>query len=314
MILVVSHRGDEHARAVLAALRRRGAPSRLLDLSRFPTELALTIPAGGERGGALLAPRRGTPLRLEEVRSVWWRRPLPFVLHDDLRGEARRIHAWREARAAFAGLWRSLDARWVNEPAREEAAAAKPWQLALAGRLGLRVPRTCITSDPARARAFVERLRPGRAVFKSLQATRADWRTTRLVGTKELRGLEVVRYAPVIFQEYVEPGADVRVTAVGRRLFAAAIHVADLEDPTDFRPGYDRARVEPIRLPGELSARLRRLLSALGLTYAAIDLRRDRAGRYHFLEVNPSGQWLFVEERTGQPITEAMARLLATGR
>lgn len=30
-----------------------------------------------------------------------------------------------------------------------------------------------------------------------------------------------------------------------------------------------------------------------------------------FLEVNPSGQWLFVERRTGLPITEALAALLA---
>jgi glutathione synthase/RimK-type ligase-like ATP-grasp enzyme len=202
----------------------------------------------------------------------------------------------------------------VNHPARDEAATHKPWQLAVAQRSGLRVPRTCITSDPARARAFVERLRPGRAVFKSLQATAADWRPTRLVGARELGRLEIVRYAPVVFQEYVEPGADVRVTAVGRRLFAAAIHVAGTDHAADFRPGYDQVRVEPIRLPAELAARLRRLLAALGLAYAAIDLRRDPAGEYHFLEVNPSGQWLFVEERTGQPITAAVARLLATGR
>jgi glutathione synthase/RimK-type ligase-like ATP-grasp enzyme len=106
----------------------------------------------------------------------------------------------------------------------------------------------------------------------------------------------------------------VRVTAVGRRLFAAAIHVAGTGSPADFRPVFDRARVEPIGLPGPLGARLRRYLAALGLSYAAIDLRRDPAGRWFFLEANPSGQWLFVERRTGQPITDALARLLATGR
>jgi hypothetical protein len=30
-----------------------------------------------------------------------------------------------------------------------------------------------------------------------------------------------------------------------------------------------------------------------------------------FLEINPAGQWLFVEQRTGQPMTEAFVRLLA---
>lgn len=274
----------------------------------------MTIGAGGEGDGSILAPRRGRPLRLDDVQAVWWRRPLPFVLHDDLRGETRRVFAWREAREAFAGMWQSLDVRWVNHPVRDEVATHKPWQLTLAERLGLRVPRTCITSDPARARAFVAAIRPGRAVFKSLQATPADWRETRLVRSQHMRRLDVVRYAPVIFQEYVEAGVDVRVTAVGRRLFATAIHVSATDYPADFRVGYDRARVEPIRLPVKLAARLRRLLSALGLAYAAIDLRRDTDGEYYFLEVNPSGQWLFIEERTGQPITDAVARLLATGR
>jgi MvdD pre-ATP grasp domain len=313
LILVVSNAADEHAKAVLAVLRRRGAPSRLLDLAQFPTKLSLTLGCGGEGDGPVLAPRRGRPIALGRVRAVWWRRPQPFVLHDELRGEKRRIFAWRESREAFAGMWQSLDVRWVNHPLREEAAAHKPWQLTLAEGIGLRVPRTCITSDPARARAFVNGVRPGRAVFKALQATRADWRETRIVDSRHVRRLDVVRYAPVIFQEYVEPGVDVRVTAVGRRLFAAAIHVAETDYPADFRVVFDRARVERIRLPAALEARLRRLVAALGLAYAAIDLRRDRGGRYFFLELNPSGQWLFVEQRTGLRITDAVARLLATG-
>jgi glutathione synthase/RimK-type ligase-like ATP-grasp enzyme len=261
--------------------------------------------------GDLLAPARGPPLRLSEVTSIWWRRPLPFVLHDEVEGEDRRIFAWREGREAFAGMWQSLDVRWVNHPVCDDAATHKPWQLALAARVGLEVPRTLVTTNPRRARAFMAALRPGRAVFKALSATPADWRPTRLVGATELRRLDVVRFAPVIFQAYVEPGEDVRVTVVGRRLFATAIQVADGADAVDFRPAFDGARVEPTHLPPALAAALHRLVAALGLAYAAIDLRRDRDGRWFFLEVNPSGQWLFIERRTGQPITAAVARLLA---
>ena len=72
-----------------------------------------------------------------------------------------------------------------------------------------------------------------------------------------------------------------------------------------------RSRVRPARLPGPVAARLRRLLRRLGLLYAAADLRRTDGGEHLFLEVNPSGQFLFVEERTGQPIAEALCDLLA---
>ena len=48
----------------------------------------------------------------------------------------------------------------------------------------------------------------------------------------------------------------------------------------------------------------------LGIVYGAIDLRRTPDGRHVFLEVNPAGQWLFVEQATGQPIARALARAL----
>jgi predicted ATP-grasp superfamily ATP-dependent carboligase len=48
------------------------------------------------------------------------------------------------------------------------------------------------------------------------------------------------------------------------------------------------------------------------LVYGAIDFRRDeRDGRFRFLEINPAGQWLFVEQQTGQPIAAAIADELA---
>ncbi len=63
-------------------------------------------------------------------------------------------------------------------------------------------------------------------------------------------------------------------------------------------------------VPAEVEEGLLRLLKSVGLRYGAIDMRRTPDGRHVFLEVNPAGQWRFVEEVTGQPITAAMARLL----
>jgi glutathione synthase/RimK-type ligase-like ATP-grasp enzyme len=198
----------------------------------------------------------------------------------------------------------------VNDPAREAEAGHKVWQLELARACGLEVPRTCVTSDPARARSFLAELGPAGAVFKSLQASPETWRETRLVGPGERRLLGLVRLAPVVFQEYVA-GADLRVTCVGRRLFAAEIDARGTGYEADFRPVYRRARVRPARLPAEVARGVRRLLARLGLLYAAVDLRRTDEGRHLFLEANPSGQFLFVEERTGQPIAEALCDLLA---
>ena len=70
------------------------------------------------------------------------------------------------------------------------------------------------------------------------------------------------------------------------------------------------ARMEAVELPEDVIARLRNLMKRLGLVYGAIDMRLTPDGRYVFLEINPAGQWLFVEQQTGQPITKSLVRLL----
>jgi beta-lactam-binding protein with PASTA domain len=56
------------------------------------------------------------------------------------------------------------------------------------------------------------------------------------------------------------------------------------------------------------------MMDRLGLAYGAFDLRRREDGEHVFLEVNPGGQWLYVEDATGLPITEAVAGLLCGAR
>jgi glutathione synthase/RimK-type ligase-like ATP-grasp enzyme len=306
VILAVTHRGDDHAPPVLDALARLGAPALSVDLADFPGRASLALSAGepGEEG--MLHTAAG-PVPVAEVTAVWWRRPRDFEPHPELAG-ADADFARRQTGEALSGLWASLPVRWVNDPWLDDRASHKAYQLALAERLGLAVLPTLVTNEPDRARAFLAR--HGKVVHKALHATPGDWRTTRLVGAEEAGRLDDVRFAPVVFQRHVE-GVDVRVTAVGERLFAADVDARATDSPDDFRPVFHQARVAPAALPAALEAKLRALLRALGLAYAAVDLRRTPQGAYHFLEVNPSGQFRFLEERLGLPITQALAELLA---
>jgi hypothetical protein len=221
-ILVVSHTHDVHAEEVLGHLARSGADAVLFDTGRLPRETRLTIrhdPAAGWTGAARVD---GRTLDLNAVRAVWWRRPQPFTLHAELGGPEDQSFALAETHAAVSGLWSLLDARWINDPDADDRAGRKAWQLKLARAAGLRVPRTCITNDPDAARRFIA-AEPGRVVYKAFSATERIWRETRVLSDAETAGLDAVRFAPVIFQEYIAASADVRVTVVGRQVFAAAI-------------------------------------------------------------------------------------------
>jgi glutathione synthase/RimK-type ligase-like ATP-grasp enzyme len=69
--------------------------------------------------------------------------------------------------------------------------------------------------------------------------------------------------------------------------------------------------VEPAALPADVTDKLLKFMKHLGLVYGAIDLRRTPEGEYVFLEVNTAGEFLFIEERTGQQISKALAEWLA---
>ncbi|MBI3370069.1 MAG: alpha-L-glutamate ligase, partial [Burkholderiales bacterium] len=97
---------------------------------------------------------------------------------------------------------------------------------------------------------------------------------------------------------------------VGDKVFPAAIHSQSTAYKVDFRMDIGQARIEPAELPADVQEKLFALMKRLGLVYGAIDMRRRPDGSHVFLEVNPAGQWLFVERASGQPITQAMAELL----
>lgn len=310
MIIVISHRGDPHATAVIAELGRVGEEVHLIDLSELPDRARLTLDYSASDGPEVEWGANGGQVTLSAARAAWWRRPqypdLAAISDADVHGFT--ANEWQEA---INGVWQLLGARWMNPPARDEVASRKALQLSLATELGLRVPCTLMTSDPERARAFICANRPARTIFKTFSCTRAIWRETRLVGRDELAQLESVSVAPVIFQEYVA-GADLRVTAVGGRLFAAEIDSASTDYPVDFRMSLGQAPMRETTLPDAVSGALLALMDRLELVYGAIDLRRTPEGEHVFLEVNTAGEFLFVEERTGLPITRAIADWLAS--
>jgi glutathione synthase/RimK-type ligase-like ATP-grasp enzyme len=312
VILVISHPGDDHARRVCALLAAGGHEAHLLDVADLPAAATLTIDYADPARPGLELRRDGTDaLDLRRASGVWWRRPRAVDL-SGLSDSNARLFAASEWHEAVNGLWLLLaDARWMNVPSRDELASRKARQLAVAADIGLTVPRTLMTSDPERARAFIETVGVGRTIYKTFAATPLVWRETRIVRETELAELEAVRVAPVIFQEYVEADADLRVTIVGERVFTIAIHAAATTYPADFRMSLGEARTEATELPDDVEGRLRELMARLGLAYGAIDLRRTPAGEHVFLEINPAGEFLFVEERTGQPIGQAVADWLA---
>ena len=308
-MLIVSSLADQHVVPVMRALAERRCRVELLDLSEFPQHLALTL-RFGDGGHYFHLGRCGAEgLDFDRVRAVWWRRPQPFHLPASVTDPVHQRFAISESTTAFQGLYQSIDARWINPPLSDAAASQKPWQLKVAQEIGLEIPETLMTSDPDMVQSFYDSC-DGDVVYKQFLALPDAWRETRRLEIGAIRADDNLRLCPVIFQRRIAAVADLRVIIIGEAVFAASVAVDRLAYDVDVRMNLD-AQYVPHVLPSALEQRLLAFMRKLGIVYGAIDMRLTNDGRYIFLEVNPAGQFLYIEEATGQPIAATLAAKLA---
>ena len=309
MILVVSYPGEEHTALVVDHLMRAGREVVQIDLAEFPAQRQIEFSWSSARQPQFMIQHDGRRVNLADASTVWWRRVASFAVDPCIGHGERSAFAHSETSQAVYGMLDSLACPWMNPREADAAAHHKPYQWTIAHELGLKLPRTLVTTDAKAAREFIDSVRPAKVVFKAFLAAIQEWRETRLIEQEDLDRLDLVRYAPVIFQEYV-PGVDLRITMIGDDIYAAEIDVRNTSYEVDMRMVVGEGIVKAATLPAAVQTKLRKLQRRLRLVYGAIDMRRTEGGEYVFLEVNPAGQWLFVEQRTGLPIAQALADYL----
>ncbi len=247
--------------------------------------------------------------------GIWIRRPQWPTVSPDLDDELDRELAAQESVAALGGVLRLLADRCVSPADSMQAARWKLPQLAVARHLGMRIPDTLVTSSPQLAAEFAG---DGPTVIKAVAEARVvlgDRERVGLVSAAEA-GIDwgLIRFAPVVLQRLVPKVADLRVTAVGRRLFAVEI-TTPAGGPVDFRGvDIDRCEYAVVSLDSRLQAACFGFLEHFGLRFGAFDFALDGQSEPWFLECNPAGQWGWLENLAGIPVTAALVDLLLEQR
>ncbi len=252
------------------------------------------------------------------VDVVWYRKPRLLKVSElpvDPMYQHFAFSAYKRTVQALYGLLQ--DKMWVSDPWMIFRAENKLHQLECAAVYGFRVPQTLITSSPNDAEKF--RKNVGKIITKTMgnefvviDGKPYNFYTTR-IAPDEVIDFSGLRISPAIFQEEVTKGVDVRVTVVGDQVFPCEIQQkGTMLGEIDWRSGIgglDLIYISHDRLPSDLAEKCIRLVQGMGLKFGAIDLILDPQGNYWFMEINPNGQWGFVEEETGVPISKAMAAL-----
>lgn len=212
----------------------------------------------------------------------------------------------------------SLPVRWCNQPGRSADAAYKPGQLAAFRACGLKVPRTQITNRADDPRDFAHRV--GQLVCKSIASEVVHTFDgskvvyTHLLTDDDLADLRGVDHTAHLFQEFVPKAFEIRLTIVGDELFAAKISTGSAScAQVDWRRDYDSHTYEVVDTPDEIRSAVMAYMNGAGLAFGAFDFVVTPDDEWVVLECNPEGQWGWIEEKTGLPIADAIAKLLLAG-
>lgn len=313
-ILLLAPPDDGHVLVVQRRLEELATSAQVvvIDTGAFPQHIAMEIRLTAQQYQAVLHLPNQQKISGDTIRSIWFRRPRIPQIDAGITDAKSREFAFRESFHALKGLWQNTECFWLNHPLHDRAAAKKVHQLKIAQKIGLRVPDTLITNAPQAVRQFWEE-HHGNIIYKQLRGVHEKLVQTALVSERELALLENIRLAPVIFQECIAGVSDLRITVIGHEIFPAMIKSQDCLTPLDWRWDLD-VPMEKCTIPDALANQIHGLMQELGLLYGAIDMKMTKDGEYVFFEINPSGQFLFVEIQAGWPLSTTLARMLVEGK
>lgn len=310
-VLIVTQPFDVTADYVVAELHKRGVPVFRCNPGDFPRSLTLAAQLGDGWTGSPHLPDRD--VRLDEIGCAWYRRPTAFEFPDEYNAEERR---WvtAEARLGLGGVMAALP-KWLNHPSDIARAEYKPVQLHTARTVGLSVPDTLITNDAHAARRFAKER--GDVIYKPLSAggVSEDGHCRFIYANRLTTGdiTDTVSATTHLFQAWVDKAYEVRLTVVDGEFFAVRIDAQSAAAAIDWRIDYDNLSYCAISIPEPVRHRVLGLLDKLALRFAALDFIVTPGDEWVFLEVNPNGQWAWLQDATGQPIAAAIADALTKG-
>lgn len=258
-----------------------------------------------------------TEISSSEILSVCYRRPALIFINQIPNAEYIEAQ-WKHT---IWSLATNLDSFWVNHPlwGKYLLEHNKLHQMRHATAVGLKVPETIVSNDITEIIKFSKK-HGDKVACKPLRHTNLANENdipvgiyTQMVTTQDFIGREKsISISPMIVQKYIEKTVELRITIIGHHIFVCEIHSQDSEKTKHDWRRYDFDNVKHCIhiLPQEIAHAILELMRHLRLNFGAMDFILDQDGQYIFLEVNPTGQYGWIEDITKQPISETFAQAL----
>lgn len=257
---------------------------------------------------------RGITLDILSFTSVYFRRPnLPSINDNGLSSDEKQFIILEE-RQTLEGLYKILrNAYWISDVDSIRRAENKIYQQLLAKEIGFQIASGIVTNHQGEFMRFWEANND--CIIKPIYSGQIGWpEMKKVVYTSKLDNIPTpaqIEVCPNYVQQRLKKKFDIRVTVVDETIFAVRIHSQlNPETHTDWRVGENILKHEVIELPVAVKSQCVALLKKLNLKFGAIDFVETEDNEYVFLEINPNGQWAWIQTQTGMPISDKIAKLL----
>ena len=302
-------------------------------------EFSFQVDSNGDADFSVLCHRNGISAALSKTKSIWDRRPhKPRELFKPLQksdtAEKERQVIIEEAHEM--SLWLRLASSHlfsIGSPVNDVLAECKLVQFMVAKEvisqlqldIRIAIPQTTISNR----KGFFSSLFGNHATL-AIKPISSDGLSldegvelpflTQRVKTADVQSQpeDAFSAAPTFIQPYIDKQYELRITVVGLSVFACKIDSTKMKDDeggVDWRAGYETGIPQSIiEVPDGLQQFCLKYLSSMTIYFGCFDFIVDKLGVYWFLECNPNGQWMWLEEDLGFPISKAIADCLSAAK
>ncbi len=314
MILIISSYIDPHVEVVANELRSLGAEYTRIDLGAFFHDFEIDYSLiNGNIEFTIHNKHTGRTFSRQDISGVWWRR-IASIYEDSAPVSECNADA-RETANFIKNLLESLPDSYfpLGHPYNIRKAENKPLQLSIASRVGFDIPTICFSNSLVTLNSHIapERDYVVKSLFLHL-ATRGNeelsFYAMAFPGSDLRQRIGENKEGACFLQDRIHRQYDVRLNVLPHAMIGAKINLDTLPPgEVDWRPTTMDHRHEIIDPPSEIANKCRAMLSELSTPWGAFDFIVDNAGKWWFLEVNPNGQWLWIQQKIGVNLAQHFA-------
>lgn len=319
-VLILTNKDDITVDFVVRELKQRKINYYRLNTEDIPSIVSINFDINNNEY-KLLDRIKNIEINLLDFDSVYFRRPsISDLSHIEGVNDSEIYYLRSELAFVLEGIYKVLrDKYWLNNVYNIREAENKIYQLEMAKDIGFNIPRAVISNNIEMVK-YIKNTYDNDLIIKPIKSgNMKDGDIEKAIFTTKISeeqfdNIERIESFPIFMESNVHKIVDLRCTVVGNEVFVAEIHSQiENESKIDWRRGKKVLEHREHVLPNNIKKMCIELTQKLNLNYSAIDMILDENNDYVFLEINPNGQWAWIENKLQFPISKKIVDLLVKG-